>query len=111
MFRPFCVALTFVAVCVGWVFFRAQTFGDAGAILQRMALPIAGAGMGAAGTVGVLSILGLLLAGHLIGTWTNVKKWQQRVPAPLLGASLAVVLLLILILTPEDGRAFIYFQF
>jgi hypothetical protein len=36
---------------------------------------------------------------------------DRGLPAPVLGTALAVLLLLILILLPEDSKAFIYFQF
>src|SRR5262245_57764182 len=34
--RPFGVATTLLCVCIGWVFFRAQSFGDAWTILSAM---------------------------------------------------------------------------
>ena len=35
-FRPLAVLTTLLAVCIGWVFFRAQTFGDAFHHRQRL---------------------------------------------------------------------------
>ena len=44
----------------------------------------------------------------LTGAW---KKGSVRIPAPLLGVSYALVLTLALVLAPDSGKAFIYFQF
>jgi alginate O-acetyltransferase complex protein AlgI len=109
--RPLAVAATFLAVSVGWVFFRAQTFADAGAILGRLAAPAAGRELTAAGAFTVAAILALLLACHLAAGFVDLRKLTPRLPAPALGAALAGLLLLTLVLLPEDGRAFIYFQF
>src|SRR5262245_27867387 len=38
------IGLTFLCVCVGWVFFRAQTFPEAAAVLRRMFSPHSGSG-------------------------------------------------------------------
>ena len=65
--RMFATLLTFLAVVIGWVFFRAVSFGDATAILAGMA----GAN-GAAipqGLVGALGGVGVALQGLGIGTF------------------------------------------
>jgi alginate O-acetyltransferase complex protein AlgI len=105
------VAGTFLAVCVGWVFFRATSFTDAGSILARLVRPTSGLELELADLLTVLAIVTLVFAGHAIGTWVNLKKVERRTPAPALAMGLAGLLLLILLLVPEDAKAFIYFQF
>jgi len=38
-------------------------------------------------------------------------RFERRLPAPVMGAALAGMLALALVLVPEGSRAFIYFQF
>src|SRR5439155_1130670 len=57
------VALTFVCVCVGWVFFRATTFTTAAIILERMVIPHAGSGTPLNG-ISFWCLLGVLGLGH-----------------------------------------------
>ncbi len=52
-----------------------------------------------------------VFAGHLLGAALDVKRIERRLPAAALGVALAAALLLTLLLLPEDGKAFIYFQF
>jgi alginate O-acetyltransferase complex protein AlgI len=110
-FRPWAVAGTFLAVSCGWVFFRARSFADAGSILTRLVRPTAGSGLGQVGGLTVAAIVLLVLVGHVLGGCLPLKKVERRVPAPALGAALAALLVLILLLVPEDAKAFIYFQF
>ncbi len=74
--RVFATLLTFLAVVIGWVFFRAVSFGDATAILAGMA----GAN-GAAipqGLVGALGGVGVALQGLGIGTFLAVASSSSR---------------------------------
>lgn len=105
-----CVALTFLAVSAGWVFFRAQTFTAAGEIFHRLIIPCRGLGspvskLSLGLTVLVMVVCHLLVAS---GWW---KKWAVRLPAPVLGFGYAAVLVLSLVLAPDMGQGFIYFQF
>jgi alginate O-acetyltransferase complex protein AlgI len=110
--KPFNVAFTFVLVCIGWVFFRAQTFGTAGIILQRMFWPMEGAKV-----IGELEwtlaafMLCLVFLAHMAGTFVNLKWVERRLAAPALGAYFAVVILLAMVLTPVNSHDFIYFNF
>lgn len=111
VFKPFFVAATFLAVCVGWVFFRAQTFAEAGLILQRMAWATPGKSIEPAMfTLGVVGLIFMLLC-YLISTFIDLRRVERWLPAPVLGTAVAVVFLLAQVLMPEDGKAFIYFQF
>jgi alginate O-acetyltransferase complex protein AlgI len=105
------VTATFLAVCVGWVFFRAQSFGDAATILAHMAVPTFGKAIPTANVSMALALLAIVFICHLVGTFIDIKRWERRIPAPILGTGMATVLLLAQVLMPEDGQAFIYFQF
>jgi alginate O-acetyltransferase complex protein AlgI len=110
-FRPFAVLTTLLAVCIGWVFFRAQTFGDAGTILSHLFWPAAGSVLTGAQTWTVAAVLIVLLAGHVLGTMGDLKRRERRLPEFVVAGALTALLLLVLLLAPEDGKAFIYFQF
>jgi alginate O-acetyltransferase complex protein AlgI len=111
-FRPLAILTTFLAVCIGWVFFRAQSFGDAAIILQHMFAP-SGSGMvlPVPQVWAVGAILAVLGAGHVLGALGNLGRRERVLPEVVMGAALAGLLLLVLILAPEGGKAFIYFQF
>jgi alginate O-acetyltransferase complex protein AlgI len=102
---------TLLAVCVGWVFFRAQTFTTAFTLLGRMFCPTAGLGLSPLDTLTVGLVLGVLAVGHVLQASWDVRRVERRLPAPVLGTLLALLLLLTLVLIPEDGKGFIYFQF
>jgi alginate O-acetyltransferase complex protein AlgI len=109
--RPLCVVGTFLLVCVGWVFFRAPTLSGAGTIIARMAWPTEGTRLVPSLAALVLLSLAYTLAGHLLGTRVDVIRTERRLPAPVMGAALACILALAMVLLPEGSRAFIYFQF
>ncbi len=110
-FRPLCVLGTFLAVCVGWVFFRAQTFADAGVILARMVWPAEGQMVAEIAAAASIAFLLLIFLCHLIGTFVDLRRVERWLPAPALGATLAGLVLFAQLLMPQDGKAFIYFQF
>jgi alginate O-acetyltransferase complex protein AlgI len=104
------MALTFLCICVGWVFFRAPTFSAAATLLQRMAVPHSGQGAPLGG-LSFWSLLGVLAFGHAVGASGVWKRWGGRLPAPVLGLGYALLLTLTLVLAPDTGKAFIYFKF
>jgi hypothetical protein len=53
----------------------------------------------------------VVFAGHLIGTFVNVKNLERRLPAAVLGSGMAFAVLVLFWLMAEDSKAFIYFQF
>jgi alginate O-acetyltransferase complex protein AlgI len=106
----FRVALTFLCVCAGWVFFRSTTFATAATVFGRLVIPSEGLGAPLHNrslwyTVAVVVVCHALA--HT-GLW---KKLFVRLPAPVLGFGLATVLTLALVLAPDSNKAFIYFQF
>jgi alginate O-acetyltransferase complex protein AlgI len=110
-FRPVGMFVTFLAVSVGWVLFRAQTFADAITILRGMVIPTNGYELVGDGGALVVVCLTVTLVGQAIGQWRGSKQAVLRLPAPLAGAIMAAALTLALLLTPGDGKAFIYFTF
>jgi alginate O-acetyltransferase complex protein AlgI len=109
--RPLCMVTTFVAVCVGWVFFRAPDMDMATTILTRMAWPTEGTALERGPALLVIVCLLATLLGHWLGTRVNTIRFERRLPAPVMGAALAGLLALAMVLFPEGSRAFIYFQF
>jgi len=111
VFRPVWVLATFLAVCVGWVFFRAQSLTDAGTILTGLVVPTSGIRLAPDSVRLVLACLTAVFAGHLIGTLVNLRRLEQRLPAAVAGTVLGLSVVLYLLLLPQDGKGFIYFQF
>jgi alginate O-acetyltransferase complex protein AlgI len=111
LLRPAGVVLTFAAVCVGWVFFRAQSLADAAVILRGMAGGSAGARLAPGDEQVVLACLAAVLLGHLLGAVRWPHRLRARLPAPAAGAALAGCLVLYFLLLPYTGTGFIYFQF
>jgi alginate O-acetyltransferase complex protein AlgI len=109
--RPVRVAATCLLAWVGWVFFRAPTLAEAGTVIGRMMVPSAGATLGLGHAVLVMACVAAVLGGGWLGTRVRWERLEQRLPVPVAGAALAAVLLLAMLLTPGETRAFIYFQF
>jgi alginate O-acetyltransferase complex protein AlgI len=98
-------------LCVGLVIFRSSSLTSASLMLARMFHPLAGAGLSAETLLIALAIIGCIAIAHLLGNLRIVRRLETLVPAPVLGAAMAVQFLLIQLLIPEDGKPFIYFQF
>jgi alginate O-acetyltransferase complex protein AlgI len=109
--RPVAVALTFLCVCVGWVLFRCQTLSAAGIVLGRMFAPTAGTELNLFDVRVVIAALAVVFVGHWAGTGVKLAQAGRRLPEFAVGTALAGFLLVILVLMPENGGAFIYFQF
>jgi alginate O-acetyltransferase complex protein AlgI len=135
--QALCTLLTFLGVCIGWVFFCAA------GIQQAKELSAAEAARQTGQPVQAVSYNGLSVAATMIGKmavpqaglgpplhnrslWYTVavvalchvlvarglwKRMAVRLPAPVLGCGYAVVLTLALVLAPPTSQTFIYFQF
>jgi alginate O-acetyltransferase complex protein AlgI len=108
----FRIAFTFFCFCFSLVLFRATSFGLACDLYHRLLVRVGPARlpspMPAAGfwlTVAVVLVAHLL---HRNGLWVGP---ARRLPAPVLGVCLGLLLSLALLLAPEGGKTFIYFQF
>jgi alginate O-acetyltransferase complex protein AlgI len=109
--RPLWTVLTFLSVLVGWVFFRAQSFTEAGTMLTRMAWPTVGAGLGRPASLLIVVCALAVFAEGVLARGTALRQWLGRLPAPIVGAGTAALLVLYLLLLPEERRGFLYFQF
>jgi len=104
--------LTFIAVCLAWVFFRAASLDDAVSLLTVMLnwTPSAKALPGSPEMLlALVACLGLFLT-HWWMRERSTQQWLMQLSWPLRALFLAGISLMI-ILTPDDSRAFIYFQF
>jgi alginate O-acetyltransferase complex protein AlgI len=108
---PVRVAGTFLLVSVGWVFFRAPTFAGAADVLGRLVRPARGPGLDGATTVLAVACLLVIAAAHLLLRAVNLRALERRLPAPVIGAAVAALLMATLILLPRARATFIYFQF
>jgi len=104
------IALTFLTVSLGWVVFRASTFASAWSIVHR--LFISHDGLAPPIPTGAFwTLIGIVVLAHAVGTMKGWKTVASRLPGPALGLGYAAVLTLALLLAPDSGNVFIYFQF
>ena len=102
--------LTFLCVCVGWIFFRATSFTAAATCLSRMVVPSDGLGCPNHAAGFTLTVL-LVAVCHVLGQNGLWKRLMQRVPAPLAGFAYSTAFSVALLVSPDTSKAFIYFQF
>lgn len=104
--------ITLFFVIVAWVLFRSPDVATAGDVFAKMFLANADdhrSGFGAAQTLAIAAFV-LVVAVHWLMRERDLIADAQRIPRPLLGALLGILLALI-VLSPGDNHAFIYFQF
>src|SRR5690606_22999321 len=78
------IAVTFLTVALGWIFFRATSFGSAATIFQRMF--VAHEGQKLPHEKDLLLCLALLvLVCHTLAATGAWRKLAQRLPSPALG--------------------------
>ena len=104
--------LTFGAVSIAWVFFRASNFGDAWNLLQSLAgmAPQGELVLGTRSIVQVLLVVAGMLTIHACLRNISLEDAVARLPAWLLTGTWAAMLVAIII-TQGNSNAFIYFQF
>jgi alginate O-acetyltransferase complex protein AlgI len=108
--RGAAMALTMLSVALCWIFFRATTFSVAATMLHRMFVPHDGLGSPLHNR-SLWYTVALVVWCHAVvhtGVW---KKLAGHIPAPVLGLSYAAMFTVALVLAPDSGMAFIYFQF
>jgi D-alanyl-lipoteichoic acid acyltransferase DltB (MBOAT superfamily) len=102
--------ITFHVVCLGWVFFRADSFHTAGQVLGRLFTawgepsPLVTTGV-------VLAILAGILGQYVQGAAVGVVVRFRQLPALAQAGCVGVALALISALGPEGVAPFIYFRF
>ena len=112
--RPFRVAITFVVVAIGWVFFRSSSITAAGSFLASLV------GVGSPGP-GDRLLSGMTHQPWLLGwlgvaaivTWAAPQSWDwtRRITAPRAVAMLGLFWVSLLLLTTQSFNPFIYFIF
>ena len=103
--------LTWLLVCLSWVFFRAPDFSSAMHLLRVMfAVPRPHHIVTAADGAHVLTVTAALLVGQWLLRDTTLEQVAGRLPRWIFAGCLSFMLLA-LFLVPGDERAFIYFQF
>lgn len=102
---------TYYLVCLAWVFFRAASFSDAATLIVKMFVGgVDQLALGADKVAIVLVVtLGLLGSHWWLRDSSLEERWSQF-RWPVRGLAIAAMLLL-LVFTKGDDRAFIYFQF
>lgn len=104
----FRIVVTFNLVCLAWIFFRAETFSDAWAILSGIITLSSGDQLAAVALVPLICavVIGLDLAGRY---WTS-RPFAARSPV-WQGLVFAVAVVGVLLAAGGEPTAFIYFQF
>jgi alginate O-acetyltransferase complex protein AlgI len=118
------ILLTFQTVCVGWVFFRAETVAIALKILSKLFfIDAAGKGMDALHMVlpsinypliypCIYFILPAVALSHILMGWLQRHPMLiERSPKLAKAAWCLAMMLLIVIFSPDKSPRFIYFQF
>lgn len=104
--------ITYLLVCVAWVFFRAQSFGFAISVIRSM-IGLNGFGATIISARDSLLCIAIVVC-MLVSQWcmrnTTTEEAVKKVPSWLLALILAVAIVLIFT-APGGDRAFIYFQF
>lgn len=106
------VLLTYLAVDVTWVFFRAQSFASAVQILRSMA-GLNDGGVAVLPTIYLLQAgvgIAALLAVHFVMRERTLEEVAERTPRWVL-ATVWAVLAFTVVITQGGGGSFIYFQF
>ncbi len=117
------IVLTFHIVCIGWVFFRAENFNQALAIIAKLlGLATLPAGMHAwslslpAATDPVIFlllpfVLALLFAGQILSGSLKTRTTPLVLPRTLTAVYIAAMIGLLIVFSPDTSPKFIYFQF
>jgi alginate O-acetyltransferase complex protein AlgI len=102
------IAVTFLVVCVGWVFFRARTLGESITVIRELARyprghwPIEPA---------LMTLICISLIASIAAEKIDLAARVQGMPAWRLAATLGCMLFLVEIFAPDSPLPFVYFQF
>jgi alginate O-acetyltransferase complex protein AlgI len=112
--RPARVALTFLVVCLSWVFFRAKTLGQAWSYFASL-FGAARAGATADAIAGPLytTYHAAMLGIAALVVWGTPNTWQvtSRLTVPRAVGGMALLVLSILVMWTQTTNPFLYFQF
>ncbi len=101
--------LTFLFVCLCWIFFRAQSFEDA--LTLTRAFVLWDAAGDAVHARALLWVLPLLLVGHVLARRRVFAPAWERLPAWGFGAGYGLLVAVALAFVATDPQPFIYFRF
>ena len=104
-------AVTFLCVCLGWVLFRARSFSDAATVYARLFSPADGLSLPPQVLAVFAGLVAVVLAAHLWARFSDVDALARRLPVPVAAVAFALALLASQLLMPDEGGAFLYFQF
>jgi hypothetical protein len=101
--------ITIYAVCVAWIFFRAQDLNSAGTILKQFTLFHGG------GNEHFHRWLLLVIVALVVVHWLNSRRWfaesWRRWPGQVFAAAYGCTFAVVLLFVPPHYTPFIYFQF
>ena len=101
--------LTLALVMLAWIWFRAPDFATGCDIFHKLLIASPAWSLDAPQKL-ALTVFAAIIAIQWLFRATDIKEFCARVPTPVLGLALGVLLALI-VLSPGDNHAFIYFQF
>jgi alginate O-acetyltransferase complex protein AlgI len=104
------VALTFIAFALTLVIFRSTSVYAGFSMLKHMAVGQSGMGTPLHNR-SFWYLFAVIAVAHVLGRRNLWKRTMDYFPAPVRGFAYASVLTLALLLAPETGKAFVYFQF
>jgi alginate O-acetyltransferase complex protein AlgI len=105
-----CVAGTFVTFCCTLVVFRAPTLSAGRAMLAGMFRHANGL-REPINLFSIAVLAGAVALGHWLGATGRARRWLDAIPATARGAAYGFCMSVALLLTPDSGKSFIYFQF
>jgi D-alanyl-lipoteichoic acid acyltransferase DltB (MBOAT superfamily) len=117
------IIVTFHLVCIGWVFFRAETLKDANTIISKLLMAPVDLLHFSAAQLSVLQIrdpiifpallliLPVLMIAHVVVGWLNDKKFYLSPPWAVQVAVMVALMCVLTIFSPDTSPRFIYFQF
>jgi alginate O-acetyltransferase complex protein AlgI len=112
--RPIRVAITFLVVCLAWVFFRAKTLAEGLAIFRSLfglAATPAASDVPAGAMYTRLHVMIFALAAVLVWAAPNTWTFTARLSAPRAVAALGLLALSISLMWTQSANPFLYFQF
>ncbi len=109
------ICITFGLVCIGWVFFRANTLTDAWYILTHLFvnlnLDLASWDMSFVNLAYLFSIIGFMEFVHLIQEHKSIRSFLDDKPILLRWNLYLIIIFIVLLFGVFDSTKFIYFQF
>jgi alginate O-acetyltransferase complex protein AlgI len=108
--RGVCIALTFLIVCLTWVLFRVTSVEKAGAYYAGLMSGVTGLTLPLP-TVGLALTALIVFLAHAWARWPSWQRATLHMPPAMLGLSYSFLLMVTLVLAPQSGQTFIYFQF